>query len=151
MTIPKRKPKAKKRSVSTAKKAAWNWMSKYIRCKAADENGIAECVTCGVRKHWKELHAGHFIPKKRGLSIYFVEEAINPQCAQCNVFNGGMLIEYTRFMQLTYGVEKVDELLAVSRETKRMRLSDYEALEFEYREKFQSLGTIQGDSWEGVE
>lgn len=133
------KRKAKKRSVSTAKKSAWGWMSKYIRAKAADENGIAECVTCGVQKHWKELHCGHFIPKKRGMAVYFLEENLACQCAQCNTFNGGMLIEYTRYIEMTYGPEKVDELLAVSRETVRYRLSDYEAIEQEYKSKFEEL------------
>lgn len=142
----KRKPK-KKRSVSTAKKAAWNWMSKYIRLKAADENGIAECVTCGSRKPWKELHCGHFIPKKRGLSVYFLEANLACQCAQCNTFNGGMLIEYGLYIEKTYGPGKIEELLAVSRETVRYRLADYEAIEFEYREKFNALGMTKGDDW----
>ena len=146
MTLPKRKPK-KKRSVSTAKKAAWDWLSKYIRCKAADENGVAECVTCGARKPWKEMQAGHFVPKARGGAVYFLEENIHVQCDVCNRWNGGRLIEYTRFMQETYGPEMVDHILEVSRETLHRKLSDYEALEFEYREKFNSLGMTKGDDW----
>lgn len=129
----------KKRKPSTAKTAAWGWLSKYVRKKAADENGYAKCVTCGAVKHWKELDAGHFIPKKRGLAIYFVEEAIHPQCTYCNRFNGGMLIEYTRYMQGMYGTEFVDELLALAKTKKHMRLADYEAIETEYRQKFQEL------------
>ena len=135
----KRKPK-KKRSVSTAKAAAWGWMSKYIRAKAADENGIAECVTCGSRKPWKEQQAGHFIPKARGGSVYFLEENIHVQCDVCNRWNGGRLIEYTRYMQETYGPEIVDRLLEVSRETLHRKLSDYEAIEAEYKTKFEELG-----------
>ena len=141
MSAIKRKPKTKKRSVSTAKKSAWNWMSKYIRAKAADENGIAECVTCGARKHWKELHAGHFLPKKRGIAVAFMEENVHPQCAQCNTFNGGMLIEYTRYMQETYGADIVDFLLEKSREVWHYKLYDYESLEQFYKEKYLSLET----------
>ncbi len=129
----------KKRKPSTAKAAAWGWLSKYVRKKSADENGYAQCVTCGALSHWQELHAGHFVPKGRGLSVYFVEENVHPQCPACNTYKGGMLIEYTRFMQGMYGIEFVDELLALAKTKKHMRLSDYEAIETEYRQKFQEL------------
>lgn len=110
------------------------------RCLALPANGIAECVTCGSRKPWKELQAGHFIPKARGGSVYFLEENIHVQCDVCNRWNGGRLIEYTRFMQETYGPEMVDRLLIVSREIVRRKLLDYQALEIEYREKYEALG-----------
>lgn len=132
-------PKKAKRKKSTAKAAAWGWLSKYVRKKASDSHGLAECVTCGVVKPWQELHAGHFVPKKRGLAVYFVEENVHPQCAQCNTFNGGMLIEYTRYIEAQYGPEMIDELLELSRSIKPMRLADYEALEYEYRAKFNQL------------
>lgn len=130
----------KKRKPSPAKAAAWGWMSKYIRKKSADYSGLARCVTCGVVKPWQELHAGHFVPKGRGLAVFFVEENIHPQCAACNTYKGGMLIEYTRYMQETYGPEIVDELLALAKTHKPMRLADYEAIEQHYREKFNELG-----------
>lgn len=129
----------KKRKPSTAKTAAWGWLSKYVRKKAADENGYAMCVTCYEKKPWQDLHAGHFVPKGRGLSVYFVEKNIHPQCAACNTYKGGMLIEYTRYMQNRYGTEFVDELLALAKTKKHMRLADYEAIENEYRQKFQEL------------
>jgi hypothetical protein len=129
-----------KRKASTAKTSAWIWFSRYIRAKDADEDGMTECVTCGAQKHWKELHAGHFIPKKRGLSIYFVEANVHPQCPACNTYNGGMLIEYTRYMQQEYGHPFVDDLLERSRQVVRMRLGDYEAIEQKYKAAFLSLG-----------
>lgn len=129
-----------KRKPSTAKKAAWGWLSLWIRRKAADENGYVKCVTCGAMKHWKEIHAGHFIPKKRGLSVYFVEKNIHPQCVSCNMWNGGMLIEYTRFMELTYGKDCVDRLLELSKTKKPMRLADYEEIETEYRDRCKAEG-----------
>ena len=131
-----------KRKASTAKKAAWYWLSMWVRRKAADDNGYVQCVTCGVTKHWKEMDAGHFIPKKRGLSIYFVEEAIHPQCTYCNRFNSGQLIEYTRYMQNMYGIDFVDELLALARTTKSMRLADFEEIETEYRERCKAEGWV---------
>lgn len=129
-----------KRKASTAKAAAWYWLSMWVRRKAADENGFVRCVTCGVQKHWKDLHAGHFVPKKRGLAVYFLEENVHPQCPQCNTWNGGMLIEYTRFMELTYGKAFVDELLQLSRTKKPMRLADFEEIENEYRDRCKAEG-----------
>ena len=132
----------KKRKASTAKKAAWYWLSQWVRRKAADENGYARCVTCGETKPWQDLHAGHFVPKGRGLSVYFVEKNIHPQCAACNTYKGGMLIEYTRYMQNMYGTEFVDELLKLSRTKKPMRLADYELIETEYRERCKAEGWL---------
>lgn len=72
--------------------------------------------------------------------MYFLEENIHVQCDVCNRWNGGRLIEYTRFMQETYGPEMVDRLLIVPREIVRRKLLDYQALEIEYREKYEALG-----------
>lgn len=130
----------KKPSRSRAKERAWQAMSQYIRQKAADESGYASCVTCGVTKHWKELHAGHFIPKARGNSVYFVEENVHPQCARCNCIDAETAkIHYTRYMEEMYGKEKIEELLGLVGQTVRFRVDDLLEIEAEYKEKLAAL------------
>lgn len=128
-----------KPTLSRAKKRAWTAMSLYIRLKYADHNGMVKCVTCPAVKHYKDMHAGHFIPKKRGNAIYLLEENVHPQCPQCNTFNGGMLIEYTKFIQDTYGPEKVDELLQESRKTVKYTVDDYLEIEKDFKERLNEL------------
>ena len=122
-----------------AKRRAWKAMSLYIRLKYADSSGYVSCVTCGATHDYRDMHAGHFVPKKRGNAIYFVEENCHPQCVTCNTYNGGNLIEYTRFIQDTYGPEKVDKLLELARTKVRFRLADYLEIEAEYKQKLAEL------------
>lgn len=123
-----------------AKKRAWTACSKYIRQKYADENGYASCVTCGVTKHWKDLQAGHFVPKARGNSVYFVEENIHPQCARCNCIDAETSkIHYVRYMEDMYGKEKIQELLDLTNTRVRYRVDDYLEIERYYIEALENL------------
>jgi len=121
---------------STKKKKLWNLVSRYIRLKYSDDNGYCSCVTCGQTKHYKQMQAGHFIPKKKGNAIYFIEENIHPQCYQCNINLGGYGAMYTRFMLETYGQEKIDELLDLAGTTVKL---DLDQLTEEYQEAFDGL------------
>ena len=131
MKIPKR---------STVKHRLWTLVSRYIRMKDAVD-GYCTCVTCGVVKPINNMDAGHFVPRGAGDAVYFVEENIHPQCNTCNRFRGGNLIEYTRFMIDTYGIEKVDELreLAKNSAKNKITIQDLLDLELEYKEKLNSL------------
>ena len=89
-------------------------LQKLVRLKASDGNGFASCVSCGVRKHWKDLQGGHWI--ERGKSATKVmEENINPQCAGCNGF--GMkyrtLVKdrYSQYMRHFYGDDFCEQML----------------------------------------
>jgi len=91
--------------------------SEYIRRKWADHQGNCKCVSCGTVKPWKEMDAGHFVPKSRGAAVRYIEENVHPECPGCNRFHDGHLIGYTRFMIEWYGEEKIDELQAEARKT----------------------------------
>lgn len=99
----------RKPTLKGLKKKAWKVFSEWIRQCGSDSNGINTCVTCGVKKHWKELHASHFIPGRRN-SILFIEENCHPACYVCNVLKHGALENYYPFMLETYGQRKIDEI-----------------------------------------
>lgn len=96
-------------------------------------------MTCGSTKHWKELQAGHFIPKKKGNAVYFVEENIHPQCYQCNINLGGYGAMYNKYMLETYGQEKIDELLALTQTTLKLTIQDLKDIETYYKEALDGL------------
>lgn len=122
------------------KNKLWKLTSEYIRRKFADPHTeMCKCVTCGKVDHWKNMDCGHFVPKNKGLSVYFVEENLAPQCTYCNRFQHGNLIEYTRYIIDTYGIEKVDELRALAHTTLKLSLADYEAMIEETRHKIEDL------------
>jgi len=108
----------KKKTIATLVNDAATLLQKLVRMKAADSNGYASCVTCGVTRHWKELQGGHFI-SRRFTAHKLLEENIHPQCAGCNGPLRGNPIPYTLFMEDMYGREFVEELEATKGITKK--------------------------------
>ena len=106
------------------KAKAWKVFSEYIRQRDADNYGICACVTCGKRRHWKEMHAGHFV--KRGYTaVLFDEHNVHAQCPACNTFKGGMQDEYARYIIDTYGLDEFNRLLNMKHEISSMKEEDY--------------------------
>lgn len=115
----------KKFPVSKLKKKVWAVFSKYIRNKYA-VNGKVMCVTCGEWKEVKEMQAGHFIPGRHN-SVLFDERNVHPQCYACNICKKGNMVEYFRFMQITYGDEVIEEL----RRKDKIELKQFTSYELE--------------------
>jgi len=119
--------KERKETLKSAKKKAWGVFSEYIRRRNADFGGFCRCVTCGVKKHWKEMQAGHFIGG-RGNSILFDEKGVHPQCPKCNIFNHGEQLEYFYWMEKEYGREVIDELRQKKKKPQKMTVYDYQQI-----------------------
>ena len=133
-----KKRRSRSNSLPLMKKLAWGEFSKYIRMKDADSNGLAECITCGAKNHWKEMNAGHF----RHGKLDFDEKNINVQCVRCNKWLSGNLGQYAIKIVKKYGVEAVDDLnqradRAVYEKLSRLDLEaiflKYKALNEKYR------------------
>jgi len=66
----------------------WSDFSIMVRVEAADAHGVCECVTCGVRKHWKSgyIQAGHCLAARYMNSpVKFEETNVACQCRNCNL------------------------------------------------------------------
>lgn len=55
------------------------------------------------------MHAGHFYARTF-TAVRWDERNVNGQCAGCNTFKHGNLLEYRKGMIAKYGQEVVDEL-----------------------------------------
>ena len=112
----KAKSKPKKKRLTPINKLhdkAATLLQKLVRMRAADDNGIATCFTCGVKKHWKEMDGGHYIG--RGTHITKLDERnLRAQCKRCNAWE----------MKKTTGVLAYREALI-----KDIGLQEVEALE----------------------
>lgn len=112
------KRKAKSKPINKVRDEAARLLQKLVRLKAADSGGMAQCVTCGCRKHWSKMHGGHWIP--RGVQcLLLVEENIHPQCPGCNTFHmkhGIAPYQYYRYMVNMYGSAEVLSMLCKAEE-----------------------------------
>lgn len=123
----------KAKTLTYYKKKAWSAFSLYIRLKYADENGYVACYTCGVVRHYKDrMQAGHGIGGRNN-AVLFLEEVVRPQCVGCNMFGGGKYAIFTRKLIDELGLEEYDRLVALSNQTVKYTIADYEAKEQQYK------------------
>lgn len=110
---------------------------RYVRLKETPD-GWGSCVSCGVNKPFEDLDGGHFINCK-WRSTRWHEDNVHIQCQFCNRFNEGNGPGYTLYMVDRYGRERVDYLLALSRETAKFSDSEGELMIAHYKKKIQDL------------
>lgn len=131
-----------KATLSSTKKRAWRYFSKYIRLrdalKTTGDIHYAKCFTCGRIESVKNMDAGHFI-SRRFNSTLFDERNVHAQCSYCNTFLGGNQLEYRRQIVKLYG-EGVDiELEDKATETKKYTIPELTELIITIKEKIKSL------------
>ena len=125
------KPK-KQKTVAKLREEAAVLLQKLVRMKAADVDGIAQCVTCGKKQHFKEMDGGHFISRK-WTATKLVEENVHPQCKGCNKYASGKYDDYALYMVDTYGIEMVRELNDKKRELCKQNRIELEEIKLELR------------------
>lgn len=118
---------------SKIKKKLDKVFSEYIR-KRDSINDIATCITCGYKEHWKNMDAGHFIPRQH-MGTRWDERNVHAQCKRCNGFEGGQQYRYGQFLRLKYGDQIIDELEYKGRSITKFSDRDGEALIKLYQEK----------------
>lgn len=85
--------KPENKTISQLKKEADKLCSLYVRQLGADWQGFNYCYTCGVKKHWKELQAGHYISRVYTNTRWHLPN-LKPQCYSCNVMKRGNMDEF---------------------------------------------------------
>jgi hypothetical protein len=128
----------KKQTLPKLKKECWKLFSEWVRRKDADETGTVECYTCRKPIHWKEAHAGHFVPGRTG-SVLLNPAIVRPQCVQCNIFLCGNYSAYTLRMLDEVGREKVQEYLALKHVAKKWTRAELEGIRYHYRAELEKL------------
>lgn len=134
----------KKRKINLKKKL-WGIFSKVIRMRNADENGYVKCISCEKVDHYKNLDCGHYLPKSLGLSIYFEETNVAPQCTHCNRFRHGNQPKYALALIEKYGPEILEELDKKQRNPRQIKSWEYEELIEKYKKELLNLEARQSD------
>lgn len=121
-----------------AKNKAWKQFSLYVRLRDSDEHGMAICCTCGARKHWKRLQAGHYVTRKKEATL-FDEKCVHAQCAGCNKWQQGRPLEYEQFLERTYGQGTALALRQKAVHECKRPIGAYYAIEATYKAKAEEL------------
>ena len=111
----------------------WTVFSLYIRKRDYDAMGYVTCISCGKKDTIENMDAGHYIPKTYGLSIYFHEKNVHPQCTACNRFRRGNLTAYAIALRKRYGESILEELDELKHKSVKYSRSDYEELIEKYK------------------
>lgn len=128
----------RKKTIAKLHDDAATLMQRLVRLKAKGVDDFVQCVTCGTKKHWKEMQGGHFI-SRRWLATKLLEENIHPQCPCCNGPLRGNMIAYTLYMQDTYGREFVEELQKLKHEVKKYTRAELEEIIRELKQRIKGL------------
>lgn len=115
-------------------KRAQDAVNAWVRLRDADQ----PCISCGAMfaDAW---HAGHFYSTAARQDLRFDPANIHKQCAQCNLFLHGNLIEYRRNLPARIGQAEVDRLSGPPTNP-RATVAVLQALEIEYRRKAREAG-----------
>ncbi len=100
---------AKTKTQAQLKKELDKVFSEYVRRSSADENGMARCYTCGVCKHWKQLHAGHYISRQY-LATRWDLNNVKSQCPGCNIYGNGKPLDFEENLKKELGDNVVEEM-----------------------------------------
>ena len=129
-----RKKRKEKSKNGTLKKQLWIYFSQFIRQR---DRGI--CISCGKIDFWRKMDAGHYIPKTRGLSIYFYERNVHCQCTYCNRWMHGNLSQYALALRKKYGESILEELEEIRRKETKYTDQDYIDLIKLYKSKIDQV------------
>lgn len=120
----------KTKTLSQLRKEADKYFSKYVRYRDAErvgDNWYAECITCGVKKNIKDLHAGHFMSRRFSITRY-EEENVNAQCALCNTYRAGEQYLYYKALKAKYGDDVPDRLEVLTKQAFKPTRDWYEQI-----------------------
>ena len=111
--------KAKVKTIAQELDAAAVLCQRMVRLKAADDDGMCVCWSCGKPGHWSEMQGGHFIERKK-TATKADEANIHPQHSNCNLWEmkkASTVLDYRRKMVDYYGEAFVNDLIARSKQT----------------------------------
>ena len=131
------------KSLSKLKKELDKWFSLYIRLRDS-HNGLVQCFTCGVVKHYKKgMQCGHF-QSRRFMATRYDEKNCSAQCVACNMFRAGEQYRFALAIDAKYGEGTAEDLQYKARQIQKFARSDYEDKLTYYKEAVKNLKKEKG-------
>ena len=105
------------------KEKAWKIFAKYIKLRdsylTTGASDMCACISCGEYGKTKNFDAGHFVSGRNG-AVLFHEKLVHAQCQYCNRTLGGNYKAYEYVLNIKYGEEEVQRLLALKHRIKKV-------------------------------
>ena len=114
-------------------KEAQREFNKFIRLRDKAD----PCISC-QRFHSGQYHAGHFRTTAAAPELRFCEENVARQCAPCNNYLSGNLLEYRKNLVKKLGVEKV-EWLESKHPPKKWTIEELQEIKKIYKQKCKEI------------
>jgi hypothetical protein len=108
--------------------------NKYIRLRDKDYT----CISCGKELGTK-FDAGHYLNANNHWNVRFNELNVNGQCVYCNQHLHGNLIEYRKRLVTLIGVENVEWLEEVAKETRKFTIEELKEIIETYKAKIKNI------------
>ena len=130
----KKTTKPKTPSRSKLVKKADSIFSTYIRLRDSDKKWYVKCPLCWCKLPRKKAQNMHFITRSCWLYRYD-EDNCHAWCMRCNVILNGNYIEYTRYMQIKYGISAIDEMRVNSKKIFKLSTTEIQTIIEKYTNK----------------
>jgi hypothetical protein len=101
------------------------------------------CISCDS-KTAGQYHAGHYRTVKAAPELRFEESNCHKQCAQCNNFDSGNIVEYRIRLIARLGKEKVEWLERKDHQPKKYCIDELRDLKKRYQEKIKEVERCHG-------
>tara|TARA_R110000824_G_scaffold264647_1_gene453482 strand:+ start:214 stop:621 length:408 start_codon:yes stop_codon:yes gene_type:complete len=132
------------KTISKLKKELDKWFSLFIRLRnATDNEGLVQCITCGVVKNYKSMHNSHF-QSRRHLATRWHEQNCDVGCIKCNIFNFGEQYKFSIALDSKYGEGTAEKLELKARTIMKVSRIDYEEKITYYKELVEKLKKEKG-------
>jgi len=128
---------------TTSETTLWNWFSKYIRLRDADDNGYCRCIISGKPIFWKDCDAGHFISRRHKATKYD-ERNVHAQGRGSNRFKSGEQYAYGLAIDKKYGAGSAERILIASRQSKKFGQTEISVMTSYYKNRAERLAKEKG-------
>lgn len=116
-------------------KLAQTVFNKYIRLR----DKYKPCISCGAKAGTYTITAGHYFPSTNK-SVTFNEDNLHGQCwFNCNSSKSGNLAEYRIGLIERIGVERLEQLEAESRKTRKFTTDELKEIIATYKKKIKEI------------
>ena len=112
--------------------------SEFIRRRYADDRGFVRCYTCGAEKHWKEVHAGHFMSRSK-YATRWNETNVQVQCVSCNIFKAGEQYKFGVHLDEEHGEGTAEEMMYLANQSGKFTIMELRDMVKEFQQKLREL------------
>lgn len=132
-----KKRRMNKVTKTAAKKRAYKYFQRFLR-RLWTLKGTVPCYTCDKPLNYGLCQVGHWVTG-HGNAVYINEEYVRPQCLRDNIMLGGLQGEFRDRLRKELGNEAVDTLLLKAKESVKISVSEYQALEEWYKNEYEKI------------